>query len=154
VDGGLTGFWRSDKLALPRLPDRAHSPRMDRTGSPSGWRASAFAVALFAITLNFLQPLAHAALMRDGAPSTLWSMFCSAAVADVDGEKGSAPVTADAHECCLGLAHAATFTSPPTTFVALAPIVTTIAPLAALERPTSVAIRDGPARPRGPPILV
>jgi len=126
---------------------------MDRTGSPSSWRASAFAVALFAITLNFLQPLAHAALMRDGAPSTLWSVFCSAATADPDSEKGSRPLTADAHECCLGLAHAAAIAVPPVTVVALAPVVTTIIPLAAIERPTSVGIRDGPTRPRGPPSL-
>jgi hypothetical protein len=126
---------------------------MDRTGSPSGWRAAAFAVALFAITLNFLQPLAHAALMRDGAPSALWSVFCSAATADPDAEKGSKPVAPVAHECCLGLAHAAAFTTPPATFVALAPVVTSIVPLAAIERPTSVAIRDGPTRPRGPPLI-
>jgi len=41
----------------------------DRAYRPSGWRATALAVALFAITLNFLQPLAHAALMRGGEPS-------------------------------------------------------------------------------------
>ena len=146
-------LWHSDKLALSRRPSAAHSHRMDRTGSPSGWRAAAFAVALFAITINFLQPLAHAALMRDGAPSTLWNVFCSAATADPDAEKGSKPVAADAHECCLGLAHAAAFTTPPATFVALAPVVATIVPLAATQRPTSVAIRDGPTRPRGPPSL-
>ena len=41
--------------------------------SDQGWRAMALAIALFAITLNFLQPLAHAAMMRDGAPSALWT---------------------------------------------------------------------------------
>lgn len=128
---------------------------MDRTGSPSGWRASAFAAALFAITLNFLQPLAHAALMRDGAPSTLWSAFCSASAADTsaDAEKGSKPIAADAHECCLGLAHAAAIALPSADVVVLAPVATPIVPLVAIERPTSVAIRDGPTRPRGPPSL-
>ena len=48
----------------------------------AGWRASALAVALFAITLNFLQPLAHAAMMRDGMPSTLWTVFCNSSAAD------------------------------------------------------------------------
>ena len=127
---------------------------MDRTGSPSGWRTSAFAVALFAITLNFLQPLVHAALIRDGAPSALWGAFCDSSTADSDAQKGSKPVTADTHECCLGLAHAASIVLPPATFVALAPVVTTIVPLAAIARPSSVGIRDGPTRPRGPPFLV
>jgi hypothetical protein len=127
---------------------------MDRTNSPSGWRASAFAAALFAITLNFLQPLAHAALMRDGAPSTLWSVFCNATAVDAGGEKGSRPIAADAHECCLGLAHVPALATPPATFVALAPIVATISPLASIERPASASIRDGPTRPRGPPTLV
>ena len=46
-----------------------------RTDSPM--RALGLAVALFAITLNFLQPLAHAAMMRSGAPETLWTAFCN-----------------------------------------------------------------------------
>ncbi len=49
------------------------------------------AVALFAITLNFLQPVVHAALMRDGAPSALWTVFCNATAADPDGKSGSVP---------------------------------------------------------------
>ncbi len=127
---------------------------MIRKGSDSGWRASAFAAALFAITLNFLQPLAHAALMRDGAPSMLWSVFCSAAAADPDAEKGSGPVTADAHECCLGLAHAAAFTPPPSTFITVEPVFVALPASSPAEQPTPVGIRDGPARPRGPPFLV
>ena len=39
---------------------------MDRKRPDQGWRAAAFAAALFAITLNFLQPLAHAAMLRGG----------------------------------------------------------------------------------------
>jgi len=126
---------------------------MDRPRPVSGWRASAFAVALFAITLNFLQPLAHAALMRDGALSTLWSVFCSGATADPAAEKGSSPVMADAHECCLGLAHAAAFTEPTAAFVILTPTTTPVVLLETIEQPSSVAIRDGPTRPRGPPTL-
>ena len=49
----------------------------------------ALMAALFAVTLNFLQPLAHAASMRDGNPSTLWSMFCNSAVADPAAETGN-----------------------------------------------------------------
>jgi hypothetical protein len=144
----------SDKLALSYATAATHNEVMDRTSSPSGWRASAFAVALFAITLNFLQPLAHAAMMRDGAPSTLWDMFCNSAAAGADADKNSKPVAVDAHECCLGLAHAAAFTTPSTVFVTLAPIVTTVAPLIAKVRSTPVGIRDGPTRPRGPPSFV
>src|SRR6185437_2674964 len=103
---------RSDKLALFAPAPAAHSPPMGRNRSESGWRASAVAVALFAITLNFLQPLAHAALMRDGAPSVLWGTFCSAAAADPGADGKSTPVPVDTHECCLGLAHAVAFTAP------------------------------------------
>src|SRR5215470_3083628 len=90
---------------------------MDRRRSDQGWRAMAMAVALFAITLNFLQPLAHAALLRDGAPSALWTVFCNSAAADPDGKSGPAPVAAQQHECCLGLAHAASFVEPPSVFI-------------------------------------
>jgi hypothetical protein len=127
---------------------------MDRNRSESGWRVSAVAVALFAITLNFLQPLAHAALMRDGAPSVLWGAFCSAAAADPAAGKKSTPVPVDAHECCLGLVHAAAFTTPSgTTFVPIEPVVAAVLSLPALEQPSAVGIRDGPTRPRGPPFL-
>jgi hypothetical protein len=117
-------------------------------------RAFGLAVALFAITLNFLQPLAHAASMRDGAPGALWTAFCNSAAADPDGKSGQLPAKADAHECCLGLAHAPALAAPPILFVALAPVATFIAPLATVERPTPAGIRDGPTRPRGPPLPV
>lgn len=131
---------------------------MDRDRSLSGWRASALAVALFAITLNFLQPLAHAALMRDGPASALWNVFCSAAVADPQSDpandKNSKPATAEAHDCCLGLAHTVVFTAPTTAFVLLPPANLAAAPLPATDTPAAVGIRDGPGRPRGPPFLV
>jgi hypothetical protein len=127
---------------------------MGRNRSESGWRASAMAVALFAITLNFLQPLAHAALMRDGAPSILWGTFCSAAAADPGADKKSPPVPVNAHECCLGLAHAVAFTTPSgATFVPVEPVFAAVLSLPALEQPSPVGIRDGPTRPRGPPSL-
>ena len=117
-------------------------------------RAVALAAALLAITLNFLQPLVHAALMRDGAPATLWNVFCNAAPERQDGQRQSVPLTADKHECCLGLAHAVAFAAPAPAATVVAPIATTILPLEALDRLTSAAIRDGPHRPRGPPSFV
>jgi hypothetical protein len=114
-------------------------------------RALGLAVALFAITLNFLQPLAHAAMMRDGAPSALWTAFCNSAVADPEGKSSPAPMAAGAHECCLGLAHVPAIAAPPIAFVALAPVSIFIAPLVSAEQPTPVGIRDGPTQPRGPP---
>jgi hypothetical protein len=127
---------------------------MDRSGSVQGWRATAMAVALFAITLNFLQPLAHAALLRDGAPSALWNVFCNATAADPDGKSGSAPMAAKQHECCLGLAHATAGAPPPTAFVLVAPVAAAASPLLPSEQPTPVGIRDGPSQPRGPPAFV
>jgi hypothetical protein len=121
-------------------------------------RAVGLAVALFAITLNFLQPLAHAAMMRSGSPETLWTAFCNSAVADPDGKSGQKPdqppMAASAHECCLGLAHVPAIVAPSTVFTALAPVATFIAPLASAEPPPPVGIRDGPTRPRGPPSFV
>ncbi len=122
---------------------------MDRTASPTGGRAAALAAALFAITLNFLQPLAHAALMRDGSPSILWSVFCDSRAADPDGK--STPVAAADHECCLGLAHAPSLAAPPDHFIALPAVSTAAATLPAPAGPTPVGIRDGPSQPRGPP---
>jgi hypothetical protein len=130
---------------------------MDRGRSLSSWRASALAVALFAITLNFLQPLAHAALMRDGPASALWNVFCSAAVADPQGDsasdKNSKPATMGEHGCCLGLAHTVVFAAPTTAFVLLPPVNVAEAPLPATDTPAAVGIRDGPGQPRGPPFL-
>jgi hypothetical protein len=119
--------------------------------------AGALFAALFAITLNLLQPLAHAVLMRDGGPGALWSTWCKAAAADPDASTVSdrnAPVKPDTsgqHDCCLGLAHAPSLVAPYDSFTVLPPIETAaLALLPAAQRP-SVAIRDGPPRPRGPP---
>jgi DUF2946 family protein len=127
---------------------------MDRPRHDQGWRAMAMAVALFAITLNFLQPLAHAALLRDGAPSALWNVFCNATAADPEGKSGSMPAASQQHECCLGLAHVASFAPPSTAFVLVEPITVTAAPLLPSEQLMPVGIRDGPSQPRGPPLLV
>jgi hypothetical protein len=112
-------------------------------------RAVAFAAALLAITLNFLQPLVHAALMRDGAPTTLWSVFCNF----TPDQHQDAPLAADKHDCCLGLAHAAAFHVPSAAAVTAERPATIIRPLRAPEVAVSVGIRDGPHRPRGPPLL-
>ena len=120
----------------------------------SGWRASALAAALFAITLNFLQPLAHAVMMRDGMPPALWTVFCNSTAADPEGKPGKAPMTAAQHDCCLGLAQAPAIAAPPVVFVAIEPVATAIPPLPSTERITPVGIRDGPTRPRGPPAFV
>ena len=124
---------------------------MRRGTSLSDMRALALAVALFAVTLNFLQPLVHAALMRDGTPSTLWSVFCSAA----PDTRPDAPLSAEKkHECCLGLAHAVALAAPVASFTAVAPLSAAVRPLASRDHLTPVGIRDGPHRPRGPPAFV
>ncbi|MBS0539016.1 MAG: DUF2946 family protein [Proteobacteria bacterium] len=122
--------------------------------SESGWRATALVVALFAITLNFLQPIAHAALMRSGAPSTLWSAICAsnAGYGEERDANGQAPM-APSHDCCLGLAHAAVVAPPAALEAPFTPIVTAVAVLADIDPLAAVGIRDGPSSPRGPPTL-
>jgi len=127
---------------------------MKDRGHQSGWRATAFALALFAITLNFLQPVAHAALMRDGAPSTLWSMFCKSAPDERENPTGSGPVSTVDHDCCLGLAHAPALLAPSSAFILLPASTPALAPSLPVEQSGSAGIRDGPHRPRGPPSLL
>ena len=127
---------------------------MDCGKSSPDRRALALATALLAITLNFLQPLVHAALMRDGAPATLWSVFCNAAPETRSNTGQDLPLTPDKHECCLGLAHAVTFTPPAAVFTLVARTAATVRPLASFDQLTPVGIRDGPHRPRGPPSFV
>jgi hypothetical protein len=128
---------------------------MDRRRPASGWRAATFAAALFAITLNFLQPLAHAALMRDGGPMavSLWTSMCTPSTGQDDAQD-SMPAAGKMHECCLGLAHAPTLAVPFTSSVA-APLFTTIVdlPHVAVDALAPVGIRDGPNQPRAPPSL-
>ncbi len=119
--------------------------------------AGALFAALLAVTLNLLQPLAHSVLMREGGPGALWSAWCKAAAADPDGSTAAdrsapmKPAASGQHDCCLGLAHAPSLVAPSDTFVLLPPIEGAApALLPAAQRP-SVAIRDGPPRPRGPP---
>jgi hypothetical protein len=122
---------------------------------PTGARALALMAALFAVTFNFLQPLAHAASMRDGNAAALWAMFCKSAVADPDNTTDAAPAKpATQHECCLGLAHAPSLIAPSATFTAVPPVVTALASMLPAEQRPAAAIRDGPTRPRGPPSFV
>ncbi|MBL6616108.1 MAG: DUF2946 family protein [Reyranella sp.] len=129
---------------------------MNRRRSDPGWRAAAWAAALFAITLNFLQPLAHAALMRDGSPSTLWTAMCLPSLPKGDGQQQDdhrPASTAAPHECCLGLAHAPTLAEPSAAFVAIDRPAVTVRPLETAQALTPVSIRDGPSQPRAPPFL-
>jgi len=117
-------------------------------------RAPALAAALLAITLNFLQPLIHAALMRDGTPTTLWSAFCTSTPDQrQDGQRQEAPLAADKHECCLGLAHAVAFAAPAMAVVLGEAVAVPQRPLSS-NVATAVGTRDGPHRPRGPPSFV
>jgi len=127
---------------------------MDCGKSRPDGRALALATALIAITLNFLQPLVHAALMRDGAPTTLWSVFCNAAPETRSNTGQDLPLAPDKHDCCLGLAHAVAFSPPAATFTPVERIAATVQPLASFDELTPVGIRDGPHRPRGPPSFV
>ena len=129
---------------------------MNRRRSDQGWRAAALAAALFAITLNFLQPLAHAALMRSGMPGN-WAAMClpSAQQGGIQQGDDQQPATAGtAHECCLGLAHASTIAEPSTAFVAINRLPESVRPLETAEALTPVGIRDGPSQPRAPPLPV
>lgn len=126
---------------------------MDRNRPVPGWRAVTFVAALFAITLNFLQPLTHAALMRGGdaaAAAGLWGAFCITSGGDEDGQ-ASRPAPGTLHECCLGLAHAPILAAPPTDFCLLAPALERPALPPAPEAVAAVGIRDGPGQPRAPP---
>jgi hypothetical protein len=128
---------------------------MIRNQADTSGRAFGLAVALFAITLNFLQPVVHAALLRDGSPSALWTMFCNATAANPGQADGSLPAgKATTHDCCLGLAHAQALLEPSAESLPLAFAERRAAlPPAAAEGLPSAGIRDGPHRPRGPPIL-
>jgi hypothetical protein len=129
---------------------------MNRKRPEQGWRAAAFAAALFAITLNFLQPLAHAALMRDGGPDVaakMWGVFCLPA-AGQDDTQGQAPTSGKMHECCLGLAHAPALAELSTVFVAIEHVATRVHVVTTTDALSPVGIRDGPSQPRAPPSFV
>ena len=125
---------------------------MDRRRSDQGWRAAAFAAGLLAITLNFLQPLVHAAVMRDGGPTAagVWASMCLPD-ATPDGQQGSTPAGKQ-HECCLGLAHAPALAAPSSAFIVVEPVVVAIRVVTDRDALAPVGIRDGPSQPRAPPL--
>jgi hypothetical protein len=118
--------------------------------SPTGLRASALVAALFAITLNFLQPLALAAQLRDDGPAGAWSVFCKPN-AEQPGDHSS-PI-AQQHECCLGLAQSLALIAPAAIVAPVRHIATALPSLLVNDTPVSFAIRDGPSQPRAPPHL-
>jgi len=127
---------------------------MDRKHPTSGWRAAALAVALFAITFDFLQPLVHAALMRDGGGAP-WAAMCLPGASAESERDGATPVAGTLHECCLGLAHASQASDPPSIFVIVGlPAASVERPVLADESMAPVGIRDGPSQPRAPPLPV
>ncbi|TAJ35964.1 MAG: hypothetical protein EPO55_23475 [Reyranella sp.] len=129
---------------------------MIRRRSDSGWRATSLAAALFAITLNFLQPLAHAALMRDGGPQAaarMWGAFCLPAAGQDDAD-APPPSAGKSHECCLGLAHAPVLAELSTAFVLVEHVVAAVRFVAVTDPLSPVGIRDGPSQPRAPPSFV
>ena len=126
---------------------------MDRKRSEQGWRTAAFAAALFAITLNFLQPLAHAVVMRDAGPGALglWTAMCLNDTQDAQQDSGQ--TAGKSHECCLGLAHAPALAAAPSGFAVIEPAVVAFRFAPGVEALTPVGIRDGPNQPRGPPSI-
>ncbi|MGQ0582191.1 MAG: hypothetical protein ACT4O6_09670 [Reyranella sp.] len=133
---------------------------MTRKRPDSGWRTASLAAALFAITLNFLQPLAHAALMRDGGPlsgsqaaAKMWGVFCLPN-AGQDDAQGQAPAAGKSHECCLGLAHAPVLAELSTAFTRVDHVATAVCFRTAIDTLLPVGIRDGPSQPRAPPAFV
>ncbi len=129
---------------------------MIRRPLDSGWRLATLAAALFAITLNFLQPLAHAALMRDGGPQAaalMWGAFCQSTTDQDDGQS-PVPATGKMHECCLGLAHAPVLAELFFSFVPIDPTSFTTRGVAVVDSISPVGIRDGPSQPRAPPAFV
>ena len=129
---------------------------MIRRRSDQGWRATVLAVALFAITLNFLQPLAHAALMRGGMAGSPFAVLCTSEgtqlVSQQDSADGPKQLT-HSHDCCLGLAHAPALAEPPQAFLFVEPAALIVRFVASVDVLAPVGIRDGPNQPRAPPSL-
>lgn len=116
-------------------------------------RTVALAAALLAITLLALQPLVHAASMRDdpGARS-LWRSLCLATDEETD-ERGAMPIGGKAHACCLGLPHAWAVAAPDVAFTRVEPVASRGPAVVVQRRVPATGIRDGPLQPRAPPFL-
>jgi hypothetical protein len=128
---------------------------MDHKRPATGRRAALLAAALFAITLNLLQPLAHAVLARDAGPlaASLWKSMCLSAAGEDDGT--ATPQADGPHECCLGLASAPVLPAPTAFFVGVRHVSILVdRPMVAIDALQPVGIRDGPSQPHGPPRTV
>lgn len=124
---------------------------MRRKHPVAGAHAVWLAGALFAITLNFLQPLAHAALVRAGlTTATSWNSLCLPNGEDNDAQDPAGEL----HACCLGLAQAPSLPAPSASFVTVRLVGAVLArPAVAADALTPVGIRDGPPQPHGPPSI-
>jgi hypothetical protein len=124
---------------------------MVRGRSRDEWRAAALAVALFAVSINFLQPLAHAALVRHGGAvaTLLWKSIC---VSEALDDKSQPPQQQTASKCCLGLACPTALPALATAFLLVQyTFAAEHRPVVAPDALAPVGIRDGPAQPHGPP---
>lgn len=117
-------------------------------------RAIALSVALFAVTLAVLQPLAHAVMLRMGgmeAAAAMWGALCEPNA--MTGETGDQkPGKAKVHECCFGLAHAPVLDTPSDVSISVELSEAAVGVPADHHHPSTGAIRDGPHQPRAPPL--
>jgi hypothetical protein len=130
---------------------------MIRGRTEQGWRATVLAVALFAVTLNFLQPLAHAALMRGDMAGSPFAVLCTSEGTELVSQQDSADGPRQAvhsHDCCLGLAHAPSIGEPPQAFLLVEPAAFAVRFVVAADALAPVGIRDGPHRTRAPPAFI
>jgi hypothetical protein len=126
---------------------------MSSRQSPSQIRAFVLVVALFAVTLAILQPLAHAVMLRTGGPeaaAALWGAICQP-TADGEAEE-SGPSTAKVHDCCFGLAHTPVLLGPAVAGVFVDQVPASDQVPSRHNHPSTGAIRDGPNQPRAPPL--
>jgi len=129
---------------------------MIRRRSEQGWRATVLAVALFAITLNFLQPLAHAALMRGDMAGGPFAVLCTSDGTQLVSEQNTADGSKQAlhsHDCCLGLAHVPAIGEPPQAFLRVEPAALIVRFVASVDALAAIGIRDGPRQTRAPPSI-
>ncbi|MFN4018071.1 MAG: DUF2946 family protein [Reyranella sp.] len=120
---------------------------------PLQTRTLVLLVALFAVTLAILQPLAHAVMLRTGGPeaaATLWGAICQTR-ADGEAEAPGSP-TAKVHDCCFGLAHSPALLGPAVAAVFIDQVPASDLVPSRHHHPTTGAIRDGPQQPRAPPL--
>jgi hypothetical protein len=125
---------------------------MSSSHASGGWRSTALLAALIAFTINVLQPLAHAALLRDGVPQALWTALCESDVAEPQSKSDRTPSTAAKHECCLGLAHASPIADPRQSCIAIVePHFDVVRYVVSDRSITAPDERRHPSQPRAPP---